>query len=186
MCGRKRKFSEVVRNWQGLYRCPEHNEPRQPQDFVRGVADVMTVPFAQPEADKYVTVNARFPATVFPSLLVLTNVGLDIETESTGNVLFTEAGVDLITEPGYLGLAEVLLPSWVWPTPATTDPLQQGIYVTSVLWSWFSGGTNISIDNPTALQTYFQTLSPGSSGVAQCVITNSLGAVATVNLTVHN
>lgn len=51
MCGRKRKASELVKNWQGLYRCPEHNEPRQPQDFVRGVPDVETVPFSQPEED---------------------------------------------------------------------------------------------------------------------------------------
>lgn len=51
MCGRKRKSSEMVRNWQGLWRCPEHNEPRQPQDFVRAVPDVQAVPFSQPETD---------------------------------------------------------------------------------------------------------------------------------------
>jgi hypothetical protein len=51
MCGRKRKASQMVKNWQGLYRCPEHNEPRQPQDFVRGMQDVQTVPWAQPETD---------------------------------------------------------------------------------------------------------------------------------------
>lgn len=51
MCGRKRKASTMVKNWQGLYRCPEHNEPRQPQDFARGVKDVMTVPWAQKETD---------------------------------------------------------------------------------------------------------------------------------------
>jgi hypothetical protein len=52
-CGRKRKASYVQRNWQGLWRCPEHNEPRQPQDFARGVKDVMTVPFAQFETNMY-------------------------------------------------------------------------------------------------------------------------------------
>jgi hypothetical protein len=51
MCGRKRKASEMVRNWQGLYRCPEHNEQRQPQDFVREVQDVMTVPWSQRPPD---------------------------------------------------------------------------------------------------------------------------------------
>jgi hypothetical protein len=50
-CGRKRKANQMERNWQGLYRCPEHNEPRQPQDFARGIRDIMTVPFAQPERD---------------------------------------------------------------------------------------------------------------------------------------
>lgn len=51
MCGRKRKASSMVKNWQGLWRCPEHNEPRQPQDFVRAVPDVQSVPFSQPETD---------------------------------------------------------------------------------------------------------------------------------------
>jgi len=47
-CGRKRKASETVRNWQGYYVCPEHNEPRHPQDFVRGVPDNQTPPWVQP------------------------------------------------------------------------------------------------------------------------------------------
>jgi hypothetical protein len=47
MCGRKRKANELVRNWQGLYRCPEHDEPRQPQDFAKGVPEEMGVPYAQ-------------------------------------------------------------------------------------------------------------------------------------------
>jgi hypothetical protein len=50
MCGRKRKADEMVRNWQGLYRCPEHDEPRQPQDYARGLPDDMTVPWAQQPA----------------------------------------------------------------------------------------------------------------------------------------
>lgn len=48
MCGRKRKASELVKNWQGQYRCPEHNEPRHPQDFVKGVADNPMPPWVQP------------------------------------------------------------------------------------------------------------------------------------------
>lgn len=56
MCGRKRKASQLVRNWQGMYRCPEHNEERQPQDFVRGVREVITVPWAQPETDTNISV----------------------------------------------------------------------------------------------------------------------------------
>lgn len=50
-CGRKRKASQLVKNWQGMWRCPEHNELRHPQDFVRGVKDNMSVPFAQPQID---------------------------------------------------------------------------------------------------------------------------------------
>lgn len=47
MCGKKRKASTMERNWQGLYRCPEHNEQRQPQDFVRATKDDTSVPWAQ-------------------------------------------------------------------------------------------------------------------------------------------
>lgn len=55
MCGRKRKSSSLVRNWQGMWRCPEHNEARHPQDFVRGVQDVQTPPWTQPmPADTFV------------------------------------------------------------------------------------------------------------------------------------
>ena len=53
-CGRKRKASTLTRNWQGFYVCKEHNEPRQPQDFVRSVPDVITPPWAQPmPADQF-------------------------------------------------------------------------------------------------------------------------------------
>jgi len=52
-CGRKRKASTMERNWQGLYRCSRHNEQRQPQDFVRAIPDIMTVPWAQLPQDAY-------------------------------------------------------------------------------------------------------------------------------------
>ena len=47
-CGRKFKASELKRHWQGYYVCSKHWEPRQPQDFVRGVQDVQTPPWTQP------------------------------------------------------------------------------------------------------------------------------------------
>lgn len=54
-CGRKRKASSMAKQWQGYYVCPEHWEPRQPQDFVRGVPDFPAPPWAQPEtADTFV------------------------------------------------------------------------------------------------------------------------------------
>jgi len=62
-CGAKRKASELKKHWQGYYVCPEHWEPRQPQDFVRSVVDVQTAPWSQPEpADTFVntcTPNGR-------------------------------------------------------------------------------------------------------------------------------
>ena len=50
-CGAKRKASTMKRHWQGYWVCPEHWEPRHPQDFVKGVVDVQSVPWSQPEAD---------------------------------------------------------------------------------------------------------------------------------------
>jgi len=47
-CGRKRKASTLRRHWQGYYVCPEHWEPRHPQDFVRGIQDIQTPPWTQP------------------------------------------------------------------------------------------------------------------------------------------
>lgn len=47
MCGRRRLASQLVKNWQGMWRCPEHNEPRHLQDFVRAVKE-QAVPWAQP------------------------------------------------------------------------------------------------------------------------------------------
>lgn len=53
MCGRKRKDGELVKNWQGMFRCPEHNEPRHPQEYVRAVPDDQTPPWTQPETDSF-------------------------------------------------------------------------------------------------------------------------------------
>lgn len=48
-CGRKFKFSMLKKHWKGYYVCVDHWEPRQTQDFVRGVVDNQTVPYAQPQ-----------------------------------------------------------------------------------------------------------------------------------------
>jgi len=56
MCGFKRKASEMVKNWQGLYRCPEHNEPRHPQEYVRATPDIQTPPWVQPTSDAFIAI----------------------------------------------------------------------------------------------------------------------------------
>ena len=66
-CGRKRKASMMKRHWQGYFVCPEHWEPRQPQDFVRGIEDIQTPPWTQPmPADqfKYVTCTAQTQSAI--------------------------------------------------------------------------------------------------------------------------
>jgi len=53
-CGRKRKASTMKKNWQGYWVCPEHWEPRHPQDFVRALPDNQTPPWVQPPADCFI------------------------------------------------------------------------------------------------------------------------------------
>lgn len=82
MCGRKRKASTMVKNWQGLYRCPEHNEPRQPQDFVRGTQDIQTPPWVQPETDIDIQVctlngNSAIPGFALPDCSLPNNPVFD-------------------------------------------------------------------------------------------------------------
>ena len=50
-CGRKFKISQLQQRWDGLRVCSKDWEPRQPQDFVRGVADYQVPAFTRPEQE---------------------------------------------------------------------------------------------------------------------------------------
>jgi hypothetical protein len=52
-CGKKCKAGNMRRHWQGFFVCerPGCWEPRQPQDFVRGTADIQTPPWTQPQPE---------------------------------------------------------------------------------------------------------------------------------------
>ena len=50
VCGRLFKEDDLQRRWDGVMVCSSDWEPRQPQDFVRGVADKQAPPWARPEA----------------------------------------------------------------------------------------------------------------------------------------
>ena len=174
MCGRKRKAAELVRNWQGLFRCPEHNEPRQPQDFARGVPDKMGVPWAQPETDIYVgsTIVPTFPVKITPTPLVL-NQTLQYITETGTGYYVTEDGLNIyVSSAGFFGEAFVVLPDWVIPT--------------SYAWFWQSGGTGITIGGAAQYAATFTAASGGLSGVAQCAVTNSLGGLAIATVQVNS
>lgn len=68
MCGAKMKASEAVKNWQGQWRHPKCNEPRQPQDFVRGVPENMTPPFTQVAGQVFVGVCSPNGMTALPDV----------------------------------------------------------------------------------------------------------------------
>ena len=56
-CGRKFKDSDLQLRWDGLMVCSRDWEPRQPQDFVHGVADKQAPPFSRSEqSDTFVPV----------------------------------------------------------------------------------------------------------------------------------
>jgi hypothetical protein len=55
VCGRQFRAFQLVQRWDGLMVCKADYEPRQPQDFVRGVADKMAPPWTRPEpADTFI------------------------------------------------------------------------------------------------------------------------------------
>lgn len=52
------RAERTSREWQGLFVRREVFEPRQPQDFVKGVNDIQTVPFPRPrQTDVFVGPN---------------------------------------------------------------------------------------------------------------------------------
>lgn len=59
-CGMKGKASKMVRNWQGFFVHPEHNEERHPQDFVRPVPDDQSVEWSQPPPAAVYTYEKQF------------------------------------------------------------------------------------------------------------------------------
>lgn len=66
-CGRKFKAFEMRKHWQGYWVCPEHWEPREAQDFVKGVPDNPTPPWVQPEpADTFAPFCTPDDASAIP------------------------------------------------------------------------------------------------------------------------
>lgn len=66
-CGRKRKASELIKHWQGYYVCPEHWEPRHPQDFVRATPEHSTPAWVQPmPADVFTAVCSPNGSSAVP------------------------------------------------------------------------------------------------------------------------
>lgn len=86
-CGRKFKASQLYRHWQGYYVCPEHWEPRQPQDLVRGVQDIVQPAAVQPPtADTFAQtsfiITESSDEVVGPLIYITTEDNNPLETET--------------------------------------------------------------------------------------------------------
>lgn len=51
ICGRVYLGSQLRKRWDGFMACPDDWEPRQPQDFVRGIVDTQVPPYVRPESN---------------------------------------------------------------------------------------------------------------------------------------
>jgi hypothetical protein len=171
ICGRKLKADESVRNWAGQWRHIRCNEPRQVQDFVRGVPDDQSVPFSQPLTTIFTTVNATFPAKINPNPVLLTSLALTVLDENSLNVL-DENGQTINSEGGETGSAQVILPDWVNPT--------------EFQWSWASGGVGITLLGSNESTVYLTAASGPVGGIIQCLITNNLNGTALVTAVVSS
>jgi hypothetical protein len=49
VCGRKFKFSRLRQKWDNTWACEQDWEPRQPQDYLKGIMDNMSVPLSRPD-----------------------------------------------------------------------------------------------------------------------------------------
>ena len=49
LCGRKAKSSDGVKTWDNFQVCKHHKEVRNPQDFLRGIKENMSVPWTRPK-----------------------------------------------------------------------------------------------------------------------------------------
>ena len=58
VCGTQVKASTLRQRWDGFMVCSRDWEPRHPQDFVRGVADIQAPKWTRPEAtDTFIGIN---------------------------------------------------------------------------------------------------------------------------------
>jgi hypothetical protein len=88
-CGMKFKASQLRRHWKGYYVCQAHYEPRQPQDFVRGIPDIQTPPWVQDWTNTFIDV---------PNMITIQNWTDAVNTDLFAIAIGTETNLPLLTE----------------------------------------------------------------------------------------
>ena len=96
VCGRQLKASALRQRWDGLKTCDDDWEPRQPQDFVRGVADYQAPPWTRPEpSNQFVPVVTIYtPDGQLPIDLVTSVSQTTIQTRIVPNPAFSTQTID--------------------------------------------------------------------------------------------
>lgn len=64
VCGMKYHSADLKERWDGLMVCRQDWNPRQPQDFVRGIPDPQAVPWSRPDVPPPFTQNPVYLAIV--------------------------------------------------------------------------------------------------------------------------
>ena len=88
-CGSKFKFSDLKLEWDGLYVCTANGcfENRQPQDYVKGVRDDMSVPVSRPDTTIFTdAITVTQPSTVSLSFFPFKNRMLTTSVSSSVNI----------------------------------------------------------------------------------------------------
>lgn len=127
VCGKKLKFDEAKRYWQGMWRCLQCWEPRQPQDFATAIkVKEMAIPYPQKESDQDVIAPA-FPASgvavantftfginiwVFPQGANISNIKVNGVTVSQNNPIAVPAGQSI--QFTYTKSLNADPPMWSW------------------------------------------------------------------------
>lgn len=100
-CNFEYKLSQLRREWDGLMVCYECWEPRQPQDFVRGVPDQKPIPMARPGApDIFLTAPTDIPSNVTTITVTASPFTYTNNTTLTQNVSIMNGTVSNVAVTG--------------------------------------------------------------------------------------
>jgi hypothetical protein len=91
-CGSKFKFSDLKLEWDGLYVCTANGcwEARQPQDYVKGVRDDMSVPVSRPDQPAvFLDTLYSTPVTSIASIIKGVLKSLAVSVSSATTILYS-------------------------------------------------------------------------------------------------